>query len=51
MRERRRLRLREYVDAAKGERPDQWVKWARGVADAIDPCMKNNDASSRSSSK
>lgn len=31
-------RLREYVDAALSERDDRWVKWAREVADSIDPC-------------
>ncbi len=30
--------LREYVDAARIDRDDQWVKWACAVADSLDPC-------------
>jgi hypothetical protein len=33
-------RLREYVDASQSDREDRWVKWARDVADAIDPCAR-----------
>ena len=34
-------RLREYIDAARNDRDQEWVTWARGVADAIDPCVRN----------
>lgn len=32
-------RLREYVETAKDSRDDEWVNWARSVADVIDPTL------------
>jgi hypothetical protein len=34
-------RLRKYIDAAQNDFDQEWATWARGVADAIDPCVDN----------